>query len=78
MEENKFAAILPIVVGGLANKIIAETQLCEDEAFDKLYNSQLYVTLETEETKVWTYSIPKLFDLYQTEINTGELELPDY
>jgi hypothetical protein len=78
MEDNKFAAILPIIVGGLVNKIIEETLINEDEAFDKLYNSELYATLETEETKVWTYSVPKLFELYQNEITTGGLELPEY
>jgi hypothetical protein len=78
VEKNKFAAILPILVGGLTNKIIAETGVSEDEAFDKLYNSELYATLENEETKVWTYSVPKLFDLYQAEITTGKLDLPEY
>ena len=78
VEQNKFAAILPIVVGGLANKIIEETRVSEEEVFDRLYNSELYSALETEETKVWTYSVPKLFELYQTEINTGALVLPDY
>ena len=78
MEKNKFAAILPILVGGLTNKIIEETGIGEDEAFDKLYNSELYASLENEETKIWTYSVPKLFDLYQAEIATGQLELPEY
>jgi hypothetical protein len=78
MEKNRFAAILPVLVGGLTNKIIEETHVSEDEAFDKLYNSELYAALESEETKVWTYSVPKLFDLYQSEIVTGRLELPEY
>jgi hypothetical protein len=78
VESNKFAAILPVIIGGLVNKIITETHIGEDEAFEKLYNSKLYTALESEEMKVWTYSIPKLFDLYQNEINTGELVLPDY
>jgi len=76
--KNEFAAILPVVIGGLVNKIIEEAQISEDEAFDKLYNSKLYAELENEETKVWTYSVPKLFDLYQNEINSGILELPKY
>jgi len=78
MEKDKYATILSILVGSVINKIIAETCIDEDEAFDKLYSSKLYAMLENEETKVWTYSIPKLFDLYQHEINTGELELPEY
>ena len=78
MEKDKFAALMPVIVGGLANKIIEETRVSEDEAFEKLYNSELYAALENEGTKVWTYSIPKLFDLYQSEIIAGSLELPEY
>ena len=77
MEQDKFAAILPVVVGGLVNKIIEEMGLSEDEAFNKLYNSELYDALENEKTKVWTYSVSKLFDLYQKEIEAGKLVLPD-
>ena len=78
MEKNRFAAILPVLIGGLTNKIVEETYINEDEAFNLLYNSKLYAALEDEETKVWTYSVPKLFDLYQEEITTGKLELPEY
>ena len=78
MDKDKFAAILPIVVGGLVNKIIDEMDVSEEEALDKLYNSELYTSLENEATKVWTYSVPKLFELYSTEISTGTLVLPDY
>jgi len=78
VEKSKFSAILPVVVGGLINKIIEETNVSEEEALEMLYNSELYAALETEETKVWTYSVPKLTELYQNEIKTGKLELPDY
>ena len=77
MEQDKCAAILPVVVGGLVNTIIKEMNVSEEEAFDKLYNSELYSVLENEKTKVWTYSVPKLFDLLQDEINNGKLVLPD-
>ena len=75
MEKDKFATVLPVVIGGLTNKIIEEKNISEDEAFDKLYNSKLYAALENEKTKIWTYSIQKLFDLYQNEISTGKLVL---
>ena len=78
MEQGKFATILSILVGSLANKIIVETGEGEDETFNKLYNSQLYAMLEDEATKVWTYSIPQLFDLYQQEMIVGILALPEY
>ena len=76
MERNKFAAVLPVIVGGLVNKIIDEVPMSEIEAFDKLYNSALYSILEKEETKVWQYSVPKLFELWENEIKTGKLKLP--
>ena len=78
MEPAKFAAILPILIGGLVNRIITETDMPEDQAIHALYCTQLYTQLENEATKVWTYSVPMLFDLYQEEIATGELNLPDY
>ena len=46
------------------------------EAFDKLYDSELYSVLEKEETKVWHYSVPKLFELWENELKTGKLKLP--
>ena len=78
MEKNKFAAVLPVIIGGLTNKIIEETHISDNEAFEKLYSSELYAALENETTKVWTYSVPKLFDLYRNEVSTGKLDLPDY
>ena len=78
MDESKYAAILPLIVGGLTSKIVEETGVSEDEAFEKLYNSELYAFLENEETKVWYYSVPMLYDLYYEEITTGKLVLPEY
>jgi len=78
MDKEKFAAILPVIIGGLVSKITEEKGFHEDEAFEALYNSELYATLEKEETKVWTFSVLTLFDLYQTEESTGKLELPEY
>ena len=76
MEKNKFAVILPVIVGGLANKIIEEFNISEADVLDKLYNSELYSVLEKEETKFWHYSVPKLFELWDNELKSGKLELP--
>ena len=78
MDANKFAAILPVIIGGLVNKIVEETQVQDDEAFEKLYNSELYTEPEREETKLWTCSVPRLYEFYQQSIKTGKLEIPDY
>ena len=78
MEKDMFAAVLPVVVGGLANKIIEEYGISDDEAFEKLYLSELYTALEIEETKLWTCSAARLLGFIKKEIETGILEIPGY
>jgi len=78
MDKDKFDALLPLIVASLLKKIIEKKNIPQDEAFFKLYNSALYFYLENEQTKVWHYSAEKLFMLFDAEINTGKLELPEY
>jgi hypothetical protein len=78
METNQFEMVLQTISSGLAAKIIAETGLDEDTAMERLFSSALYSALEKEETKVWHYSVPKLYELWANETKTGRLELPDY
>jgi len=78
MEKNKFELILQTVSAGLVGKIMSDSGLNEDTAMEKLYSSELYSALEIEETKVWHYSVPMLYELYQQEITTGKLTLPEY
>ena len=78
MDQDVFAVALPLLVSGLINKIIDETNISENEAFEKLYNSKLYELLEDEKTKMWTFSVPMLFDFYLDEIKTGSFKIPAY
>ncbi len=78
MENNQFELVLQTISTGLVAKIITETGLNEDTAMEKLYSSALYAALENEETKVWHYSVPKLYELWDNEIKTGRLTLPEY
>lgn len=78
MDRSKFNAILPIITSGLTDKIMKQFNITEDEALMDLYRTELYAVLENEETKVWQYSVDKLFDLYQDEKKNGRLELPEY
>ncbi len=78
MDQNKFLAILPIITAALADKIAKAYNLDENSAIEKLYTTKLYSYLENEETKVWQYSVEKIFDLYRQEVETGSLELPEY
>jgi len=78
VDQNKFLAILPIITAALADKIAKAYNLDENSAIEKLYTTKLYSYLENEETKVWQYSVEKIFDLYRHEVETGSLELPEY
>jgi len=78
MEPNQFELVLQTISIGLVAKIIAETGFDEDMAIERLYSSMLYSTLEKEDTKVWHYSVPKLYELWENETKTGQLTLPEY
>jgi len=78
MDKAKFEALLPFIVTALIQKIIERKNISQDEAFSALYGSGLYLVLGDEETKVWHYSAEKLFQLFETEMSTGNLELPEY
>ena len=78
MENSQFELVLQTISTGLVGKIISDSDLNEDDAMEKLYSSELYSALEREETKVWHYSVPMLYELYKQEITTGRLTLPEY
>lgn len=78
MDEKKLIGLLPMMTSSLASMIAERDNICEDEAISKLYNSMLYSMLEKENTKVWQFSITKLFELYQEELKTGLIDFPEY
>jgi len=78
MDKAKFEALLPLIVAALLQKIIERKELSQDEAFLRLYGSRLYCALDNEKTKVWHYSAEKLFQLFEEEMASGSLELPEY
>jgi len=78
MDKAKFEALLPLIVAALLQKIIERKNISQEEAFLKLYGSQLYYFLDNEKTKVWYYSTEKLFQLFEEEMTAGKLELPEY
>ncbi len=78
MKTTQFELVLHTISAGLVEKIVAEQGLEEEIAMERLYSSALYAALEQEKTKVWHYSVPKLFELWDEEIRTGQLVLPEY
>ena len=77
MEKAKFSAILPFICADLAGMFAAEENIAEEEAISGLYASDLYVQLETEETKLWQYSTHMLYQMYRKSVETGRIQYPD-
>ena len=73
---KEFDGILPVIVSGLAQKIALEQALEEQAVLSALYNSKLYALLEQEDTGVWQYSVPFLYEKFREEISTGKLTFP--
>ena len=78
MNKEKFEALLPLIVAALIQKILEQKKISQDEAFSRLYGSRLYSLLNEEQTKVWHCSVGKLFLLFEEEMATGKIELPEY
>jgi len=78
MEHNQFELVLQTILTGLVAKIIEEADLDENTAIEKLYTSKLYSVLEKEETKMWHHSVAKLYEIWDKEMRTGQLVLPEF
>jgi hypothetical protein len=70
-ETRAFEMVLQTISTGLVGKIIIDKGLDEDAAMESLYSSKLYAMLEKEDTKLWHYSVPMLYDLHNEELTTG-------
>ena len=77
MNEEKFQALLPFIITDLIQKIVQQKKTSQSEALSWLYESQLYIHLDNEQTKVWHYSTDKLYHLFEDELNTGRFEIPE-
>lgn len=77
MDQDKFAAIMPIICADLADFIARQEGIAEEEAVSKLYASKLYALLEQEDTKLWHYSTPMLYEMLRQGEETGEITFPD-
>ena len=77
MGQDSFLAMMPYISADLVAMIVSMQSISEESAVKKLYCSQLYAALEQEETKVWQYSTPMLYQMYRKSIETGEIQYPD-
>jgi hypothetical protein len=77
MEFDKFSGLLFFLVPQIVQLIMQEYNLNDEKATELLYASELYATLEEENTKLWHLSAHALFDLFQEEQTTGKITYPE-
>lgn len=77
MTREQFDAILPIICADVIGFISKQHGIEEMSAMKLFYGSKLYETLEREETKLWQYSTPMLYSLFEEELSSGIINYPD-
>ena len=77
MDEKQLTAFLSVIAPRILSKLVEHKSISEYEAIRILYNSELYATLEQEETKLWHFSAETLYNLLDEEITTGKITYPE-
>ena len=76
MNKN-ISPVIALITPGVLRLLMDNRKLSLEDAAEVLYNSRLYSLLEDEETKIWRFSYPLLYDLLEEELATGEITFPD-
>ena len=77
MDTKNISSVIAIITPGIIRLLMENRKVHLQEAAGILFNSQLYKTLEDEETKLWRLSYPTLFDMLEEEISTGKITFPE-
>jgi hypothetical protein len=75
--DKSISPVIAMITPGIINLLMENRSLKLDEASRLLYNSQLYLALEDEKTKVWRLGYPLLYDLLEEELATGKITFPE-
>ena len=77
MTSNQLTSYLSIILPRLLALLAERKGFAEQEAIQVLYTSELYETLEREETKLWHMSAETLYGLLDEELTTGKITYPE-
>jgi len=77
VNEKSISSVIAMITPGIIKLLMENRKLSLEEASELLYNSQLYKTLEDEETKVWRLGYPILYDLLEEELTSGKIVFPE-
>jgi len=74
---ERITTALIFLVPQVLELILKEYAVSEEKAVEMLYTSELFRTLEEEETKLWHLSAHTLFAMFQEEQETGQITYPE-
>lgn len=77
MTQEKFHAVLTLLVPAVIQRICEQTGAAEIESAKAFFASDVYALLEDEETKLWHFSAPAIADMFAQERETGRFEIPE-
>ncbi len=77
MSDEKFFAMLILLVPSVVELIVKETGLSEAEATERFYASKVYALLEDESTKAWHFSPLTIFNMFDNEQKIGSFIIPE-
>lgn len=77
MGEEKFGAVMGVLVPQVIRLITENYSYDEMTAANEFYASNLYALLEQEDTKLWHFSPLTLFNMFDEEKKTGSFEIPE-
>jgi hypothetical protein len=77
MNDRELSTLIWLRIRDIAKMLLEQNSISMGEAFNLIYNSQVFELLANEKTKVWHYSANMLYYLLQNEIKTGKVELPE-
>ncbi len=77
MNNEKFSAIMGLIVPEVVRLITENYPYDEVTASRKFYRSQVYASLEQEETKLWHFSPLTLYNMFDEEQKNGSFIFPE-
>lgn len=77
MKDEKFGAVMGILVPQVIRLITENYAYDEMTATNEFYSSNLYALLEQEDTKLWHFSPLTLFNMFDEEKKTGNFTFPE-
>ena len=77
MSNEKLSALLTLINPSIIQLIMENKSLSNIEATKLFYNSELYAMMENEASKLWHLSPLTLYELFEEELTTGNINYPE-